>query len=150
MIRMSLFFILSFAIAAPSLAAEGLITVASDSTVSQTADKLEAVLKNKGMKIFVRIDHAAGAAGVGEQLRPTELLIFGNPKIGTKLMQCSQSAAIDLPLKALVYQDASGKTMLSYNDPAWLGKRHSLNDCQAVLDKMSGALQKFAAAATSP
>jgi len=150
MIRTALFFILLFAIAVPALASEGLITVESASDVSQTADKLEAILKTKGMKIFARIDHAAGAASIGEQLRPTELLIFGNPKIGSKLMKCNQAAAIDLPIKALIYQDADGKTQLSYNDPAWLRERHSLNDCQAVLDKMSGALHNFAKAATRP
>ncbi|ORJ63419.1 DUF302 domain-containing protein [Geothermobacter hydrogeniphilus] len=131
-------------------AAGGLITVTSAHSVSQTADRLEAALHAKGMTVFNRIDHAAGAAKVGLQLRPTTLVIFGNPKIGSKLMQCDQQTAIDLPMKALIYKDADGRVQLSYNDPAWLGKRHQLDACQPVLNKISKALSNFAHAATKP
>jgi uncharacterized protein (DUF302 family) len=133
-----------------SAAADGVITLASKYSVSDTADRLEAVLKKKGMKIFARINHAAGAASVGKKLRPTELVIFGNPKVGTPLMQCAQSVAIDLPQKALISEDANGKVWLSYNDPAYLQRRHHIQGCQPVLTKVSGALAKFARAATQP
>src|SRR5262249_56845935 len=90
----------------------------------ETMDRLEAAVKAKGLTIFARIDHAAGAAEVGLSLRPTAVLIFGNAKAGTPLMQSNQTTGIDLPLKALVWQDESGKTWLSYNDPNWLANRH--------------------------
>lgn len=126
----------------------GLVTVESNHSVKDTADKLEAVLKSKGMTVFTRIDHAAGAKKVGKELRPTELVIFGNPKIGTPLMQCAQSVAIDLPQKMLIWQDDKGTTWLGYNDPAHLQKRHNIEGCDAVLKKVTGALGKFATAAT--
>ncbi len=126
----------------------GLVTVKSSHSVADTADKLEAVLKSKGMTVFTRINHAAGAKKVGKELRPTELVIFGNPKVGTPIMQCAQSVAIDLPQKMLIWQDAKGDTWLGYNDPAHLKKRHSIEGCDAVLKKVTGALGKFAAAAS--
>jgi uncharacterized protein (DUF302 family) len=102
------------------------------------------------MTVFARIDHAAGAAAVGLSLRPTELLIFGNAKGGTPLMQSVQTIGIDLPLKVLVWQDVSGATFLSYNDPAWLAKRHGLSDAtEAAVGNMSAALQAVARAATT-
>jgi len=128
----------------------GLVTVKSVHDVAQTADRLEKVLKAKGMKVFARIDHAQGAAGAGLQLRPTELVIFGNPKVGTPLMNCSQSVAIDLPQKALIWQDADGQVWFSYNDPGYLAKRHGLTGCDAVLQKVATALSNFAKAATMP
>ncbi len=131
-------------------AAEGLVTVASAHSVQETADRLVSVLKKKGMKVFARIDHAAGAASVGRRLRPTQLVIFGNPKVGAPLMQCAQSVAIDLPQKALITQDAQGRVWLSYNDPAYLRQRHHIEGCKPVLAKVSGALAKFARAATRP
>ena len=139
-------------LAASSLAsaADGLISVASSHSVKDTADRLENVLKKKGMKVFLRIDHAAGAASVGRQLRPTELIVFGNPKVGAPLMQCAQSVAIDLPQKALIRKDENGKVWLSYNDPAYLQQRHHIQGCEQVLSKVSGALANFAKAATRP
>ncbi len=131
-------------------AADGLISVASSHSVKDTADRLENVLKKKGMKVFLRIDHAAGAASVGRQLRPTELIVFGNPKVGAPLMQCAQSVAIDLPQKALIRKDENGKVWLSYNDPAYLQQRHHIQGCEQVLSKVSGALANFAKAATRP
>lgn len=105
---------------------EGLITIPSSFTAAETMDRLEAGIKAKGIGVFARIDHASGAAKAGLSLRPTELLIFGKAEGGTPLMQSNQTAGIDLPLKALVWQDASGKVWLSYNDPAWLAKRHAV------------------------
>ncbi len=105
---------------------EGLTTVPSAHGVKDTIDRLESDVKSKGMTIFARVDHAAGAKAVGLALRPTELLIFGNAKGGTPLMQASQTIGIDLPLKALAWEDADGKVWLSYNEPAWLAARHGL------------------------
>ena len=129
-------------------AADGLIAVPSPYDAKTTMNKFEAIVKEKGMNIFARIDHAAGAAKVGKTLRPTELLIFGNPQGGTPLMLCAQSAGIDLPLKALVWQDAAGKVWLGYNDPAFLASRHKLGECGGAVQNMSKALANFAAAAT--
>ena len=100
------------------------------------------------MKIFIRISHSEGAAEAGLQLRPTELLIFGNPKAGTPLMLCSQTSAIDLPQKALAYKDENGQVWLSYNDPAYMAKRHDIQGCEKALQKVSKALANFAQAAT--
>jgi uncharacterized protein (DUF302 family) len=103
---------------APLVSAEpGLISVKSSHDVKNTADRLETVLNEKGMTVFLRVDHTEGARKVGQELRPTELVIFGNPKVGTPLMQCSQTVAIDLPQKALIWQDESGQVWLTYNDP---------------------------------
>ena len=128
---------------------EGLINVKSVHDVKTTADRLEDVLKSKGMKVFTRINHAAGAKTVGKDLRPTELVIFGNPKVGAPLMLCAQSIAIDLPQKALIWEDRVGQVWLSYNDPQYLATRHSMKGCEAVLAKVAGALGKFAGKATS-
>lgn len=129
--------LISFAI--PAFAADGLISVKSPYPVAETLDRLEAGAEERGLKIFARIDHAAGAASIGETLRPTELLIFGNPKGGTPVMQCAQTAGIELPLKALAWEDEQGQVWLGYNDPAYLVRRHSSSDCAAV-EPMSAAL----------
>src|ERR1700726_560183 len=110
-----------------AMAAAGLMTRRSSHGPKDTMDRLEAEVKAKGMTVFARIDHAAGATAAGLSLRPTEVLIFGNAKGGTPLMQSVQPIGIDLPLKALVWQDASGRTWLAYNDPAWLAQRHGLS-----------------------
>jgi len=102
------------------------------------------------MTVFNRIDHTAGAQKVGLTLRPTELVIFGNPKVGTPLMQCSQSAAIDLPQKALIWQDQAGQVWLSYNSPDYIEKRHQVEGCAQVLQKVGKALGNFAKMATMP
>ena len=119
-------------IAATSFAADGLISVKSPYPVGQTLDRLESGTKQRGLKVFARIDHAAGAASVGKSLRPTELLIFGNPRGGTAFMECAQSVGIDLPLKALAWQDEKGQVWLAYNDPAYLARRHGVTACPAV------------------
>lgn len=134
----------------PALAhsAEGLVTVKSAHSVTATADRLEQALKAKGMTVFARINHTEGAAGVGLELRPTQLVIFGNPRVGTPLMHCGQTMAIDLPQKALVWEDAEGEVWLGYNDPQYLESRHRLQDCDAAVAKVKKALANFAAAAT--
>lgn len=137
-------------IVSTATAGNGLISVKSSHDVKATADRLENVLKQKGMNVFIRINHAAGAAKVGKALRPTELIIFGNPKVGTPLMQCSQSVAIDLPQKALIWQDDKGQAWLTYNDPNYLAQRHELTGCAEVIKKVEKALSNFAKAATKP
>ncbi len=129
--------------------ADGLVSLASPHTAVVTMNKLEAIVKERGLNVFARIDHAAGASKVGKTLRPTELLIFGNPQGGTPLMECAQTAGIDLPLKALVWQDDAGKVMLSYNDPAYLAKRHGAASCP-VVDNLSKALGGIAQAVIAP
>ena len=129
-------------------AAEGLVTVKSSHSVEATADKLEAVLDDKGMTVMNRINHTEGAGKAGLELRPTEVVIFGNPKVGTPLMQCAQSVAIDLPQKALIWEDSEGDVWLGYNDPEYLKERHKIEGCDEVIEKVKGALSGFAKAAT--
>jgi uncharacterized protein (DUF302 family) len=132
------------------MAADGLTTIRSSYGPKDTMDRLEAAVKANGLTVFARIDHAAGAAEVGLPLRPTELLIFGNAKGGTPLMQAAQTIGIDLPLKALVWQDASGSTWLSYNDPSWLAQRHGLGkEVEAPVAAMAAALAAMARTATT-
>jgi uncharacterized protein (DUF302 family) len=130
-------------------AADGFIQVKSPHDARQTMDRLEAIVKEKGMTVFARIDHAGGAKAAGASLRPTEVLIFGNPKGGTPFMQCAQSVGIDLPLKALVWQAEDGQVWLGYNDPAWIADRHQAEDCP-VVPNIAKAMSAFAAAATAP
>ena len=127
----------------------GMIIKSSMNSVTKTIDRLEEVLKSKGITIFLRLDHAAGAQKVGNQLRPTQLLIFGNPKLGSPLMMSKQSIGIDLPLKAVAWEDADGKVWLGYNTPDFLSKRHHINDRQKVVNKMTKVLDKFSQFATS-
>jgi uncharacterized protein (DUF302 family) len=129
---------------------DGLTTVASAHDPAETLDRLIAAIEAKGMAVMGRVDHAKAAAEVGLPLRPTEVVIFGNPRGGTGLMQAVQTIGIDLPLKALVWQDEMGKTYLSYNEPKWLAERHGLGpDVDKTLSAMSGALAAIAKEATS-
>jgi uncharacterized protein (DUF302 family) len=133
------------------MAVDGLVTMRSSSGPTETMNRLEAAVKAKGLTVFSRVDHSAGAAEVGLPLRPTELLIFGNAKGGTPLMESAQTIGIDLPLKALVWQDASGATWISYNDPAWLARRHGLfHETDAAVNALAAALAAFAKAAAAP
>ena len=131
------------------MAKDGLVTLRSAHDFATTLDRLASVLKEKGVTIFARIDHAAGAASVGLALRPTTLVVFGNPAAGTALMQAEQTAGIDLPLKAFVWQDADGAVSLSYNDPAWIASRHAIGGkAEQAVAAMSAALKAFAQHAT--
>ena len=124
------------------MAVDGLVTIRSDSGPAETMKRLEAAVKERGLTVFARIDHAAGAREVGLPLRPTSVLIFGNAKGGTPLMQSVQTIGIDLPLKVLVWEDASDVTWLSYNDPSWLAKRHGLlHGTEAVASALAAALE---------
>ncbi len=107
---------------------EGLDTVTSNYSVDETVARLQSLIAEKGIKLFALIDHSGEAAAVGLTMRPTKLLIFGNPQAGTPLMVFAPSAAIDLPLKILVAETESGKTLLFWNDPAWLEKRHGFDE----------------------
>jgi uncharacterized protein (DUF302 family) len=132
------------------MAADGLITLKSNFEPAETMARLEAAVTARGMTVFAHVDHAAGAAQVGLPLRPTDLLIFGSPKGGTPLMQAVQTAGIDLPLKALVWQDEAGVTWLSYNDPTWLAARHgAAAAASAAVQGMAAGLGAIASEATS-
>jgi uncharacterized protein (DUF302 family) len=128
---------------------EGLTTIASSFGPEETMDRLEKAIGEMGMTVFARIDHASGAAEAGLDLRPTNLIIFGNAKGGTPLMQASQSVGIDLPLKMLVWQDAAGKTWLSYNEPNWIIQRHGAAVRAEIIDKMNAALKAISTKAAA-
>jgi uncharacterized protein (DUF302 family) len=131
------------------MAMQGLMTVKSSHAPEGTMRRLEAAVKAKGLTIFARIDHAEGASEVGLSMRPTEVLVFGSAKGGTPLMQAAQTIGIDLPLKALVWQDAAGETWLSWNDPAWLAARHGLTGVEAMVGRLTALLDDLARAATA-
>jgi uncharacterized protein (DUF302 family) len=132
-----------------AMTADGLVTVRSSHDPKETMSRLEAEVKAKGLTVFAHVDHAAGAAEVGLPLRATDLLIFGNAKGGSPLMQLDQTMGIDLPLKALIWQDQAGVTWLSYNDPGWLAQRHGLGkDAGPTVNALTGALRAIAKAAT--
>jgi len=147
--KLSACFIAALLVSSSAFAADGVISLKSAYNVDQTVDHLVAALKSKGMTLFDVVDHTGGAEKVGLKLRPTKLVIFGNPKVGTPLMQCSQSMAIDLPQKALIMEDEKGQVWYSYNDPAYMAKRHDMKNCDAAIDKVTKALSNFAKAATS-
>jgi uncharacterized protein (DUF302 family) len=130
-------------------AADGLISLKSPRSAPDTMDRLEVIVKERGLTVFARIDHAAAAVTVGKTLRPTEVIIFGNPQGGTPFMECAQSAGIDLPLKALVWEDESDQVWLGYNDPVYLGERHGIAQCP-VLGNLSKALAAIAESAVTP
>ncbi len=126
----------------------GLVTIASKHSVHETIDRLVSILEEKGFTIFARIDHARNAAGVGMELRPTELLIFGNPKVGSLLMQDRQTVGLDLPVKMLAWEDADSRVWLTYTDAAWMGERHGLGEKGgAGVQKMGAVLAEVSKAA---
>ena len=128
---------------------EGLTTLPSRFGAKETLERLSAEVERRGMTVFARFDHAAGAAAVGLALRPTTVVIFGAAKGGTPLMQAAQTAGIDLPLKALVFEDEAGKCWVAYNEPAWIAKRHVAGaEAQAAVEAMSATLKAVAVAAT--
>ncbi|MBL4671710.1 MAG: DUF302 domain-containing protein [Arenicella sp.] len=132
----------------PSFAGDHLIKVESQHSVKDTADKFIQLVDDKGLRFFSRIDHAANAADVGLQLTPTEVILFGNPKVGTKLMLCAPTVAIDLPQKALIWEADNGTVWLAYSNPAFIKERHSIEACDAILEKITSLLAGLAAAAT--
>ena len=138
----------SFATVASAGSNEGMITKKSKYSVTETIDRMEDALKKKGITIALRWSHSDRAKGVGMELRPTELLIFGNPKMGTHFFTSNQTAGIDLPMKALAWQDAKGQVWLTYNDPAYIAGRHGIKDRAEIVKKMTNALNNFSNIAT--
>jgi uncharacterized protein (DUF302 family) len=123
---------------------QGLTSVESSFGPKETMDRVEAQIQARGLNVFARINHAAGAAEVGLPLAPTNLIIFGNARGGTPLMQLAQTTGIDLPLKALVWQDAAGQTWISYNEPEWIGQRHGVAGAESTIEKMAHLLSAIA------
>lgn len=128
----------------------GMISKKSAHSVKVTLDRLEAVLKKKGITIVTRWSHGDRANSVDIPLRPTELLLFGNPKLGSHMFTSNQTAGIDLPMKALAWEDEKGQVWLTYNDPAYIAKRHDISDRAKIVAKMTGALDKLTGVATKP
>lgn len=128
---------------------KGLVTLQSNHSVKDTADKLASIIESKGMTVFARVDHEKNAAGVDLALRPTEVIMFGNPKAGTPLMQCEQTVAIDLPQKILVSEDQDNRVWLSYNNPEYLKTRHNIQGCDTAIDNISKALNSISKAAAA-
>lgn len=142
---------LSMAVA-PTVAAgdgNGTIKMESAHDAATTLDRLEAIFKAKGITVFARVDHAAGAKKIGEDMAPTQLLLFGNPKLGTPLMKVNREAGFDLPMKALAWTDDAGKTWLAVTDPASLKARYDLDAASPVIEKMTGAVTAMGKKATS-
>jgi uncharacterized protein (DUF302 family) len=132
---------------ATSAQAGNLVTKSSPHSVADTVDKLVAAVEGAGAKVFARVDHAAGAKSIGSDLRDTQLLMFGNPKLGTPALQASQSAGLDLPMRVVVYLDEAGQVHLSYHAPANLSRDHGVPQDADVLMNMTGALDKLTNAA---
>lgn len=144
------FFLTLLLLTSPSLAGDSLINVRSQYDVPQTLDRFEAAAKKAGLKIVARIDHAKGAKSVGKELRPTELLMFGNPKLGTGMMSSNQRAGIALPMKALAWQDAKGVVWLSYTSTDYLFARFNIDDRPYIQHPMIEILEDLTKAATQP
>lgn len=130
-------------------AEDSLITYESQYSANETADRFESLIKSNGLTLFTRINHQQNALNVNLKLRPTEVIIFGNPKAGTPLMQCAQKAAIDLPQKVLITEDLDKRVLLSYNNPQYIKERHDIKGCDKVIEKISSLLIKLSSAATT-
>ncbi|OEE64533.1 hypothetical protein A1OS_15930 [Enterovibrio norvegicus] len=135
-------------IALPALAHQGMVQVKSQFDVPVTTDRLIAAAKVRGLTVMARVDHGEGAKKAGLSFRPTQLVIFGNPKVGTPMMVCNQTAGIDLPQKALIWEDEDGDVWLGYNNPDYLVERHHLAECGLPIDKVEKALVSLAKQAT--
>ena len=142
--------VIVFCLTGQAFAQENLVIKASPHSVAATIDRLSMIMKKKGITVFARIDHAAGAMKIDAKLRPTQLLIFGNPKLGTPLMQSNQQVGLALPLKALAWQDEKGKTWLGYTKPSVIADRFAITDRTKVIEKITGALNKLTDAAIKP
>lgn len=134
----------SLALSMPAWSADnGLVIKRSPYTAAKTLDRWQQILKQKKIRVFLRLSHKTNAEGVGLKLRPTELLVFGNPKLGTHFFTSNQTAGIDLPMKAMAWEDAKGRTWVAYNDPQWIARRHGIKDRDEIIKKMKGALETF-------
>ncbi len=139
----TLLFVLTLFISSGLMAQNKMTIIPTVNSVEVTVNKITSILKTKGLTVFDIVDHKKGAESASMELRPTTLIIFGNPKVGTKLMQCDQTVGADLPMKFLVWQDGEGKNWIGYYKPSLLANKYALDDCKAVLEKMDGALAKF-------
>ncbi len=129
----------------------GLVVKTSPHSVAETEQRFVSILEEKGLTLFTTVDHTQNAEGAGLSLRPTRVVIFGNPQLGTPLMQCAQSIAIDLPQKMLIWEDEQGQVQIAYNDPRYLGGRHRLGDCgNQVIQQIAGALNNLSNGAIAP
>jgi uncharacterized protein (DUF302 family) len=133
-----------------SITNDGLVTLPSPHSAAETAERMKALLAKKGIQLFAHIDHAAEAKKVGLLLRPTQVLIFGNPQAGTPLMQSRQTIGLDLPLRALIWEDEVGKVWLSYHPPSYLAQLHRVLDREEAVKSLDAGLAALARAATSP
>ena len=150
MLRIVMTVLSVLSLVSPAIAMDGMIELPSAHTPHASLDRLEALAKERGMKVFVRIDHAAGARGIGQELRPTELIMFGNPKGGTPLMLCSQTYGIDLPLRVLAWEDDKGASWLGYIDLAALGHPHPGAECDAAIKRLTATLDELVRGAAKP
>ncbi|PKH06040.1 DUF302 domain-containing protein [Moritella sp. Urea-trap-13] len=149
MIRNIFFAVFALVASSYVIADESLISFESNYSVQETADRFESILKDKGLTLFARIDHQKNAADVNLELRATEVIIFGNPKVGTPLMLCAQNVAIDLPQKVLISEDSENRVWLSYNNPEYIKARHNIQGCDKVINKISTVLSKLSIATIS-
>jgi uncharacterized protein (DUF302 family) len=149
MIKVITFILFCFTYSTYASAMESMISVQSHYSVQETADRFESIIKGKGLTLFASIDHQQNATGVNLTLRATKVIIFGNPKVGTPLMQCSQKVAIDLPQKMLVWHDENNKVWLSYNNPDYISARHKIEGCDKVINKISNVLRALTKAAAA-
>jgi uncharacterized protein (DUF302 family) len=140
---------IAFALSATQTLAAELITKPSAYSVDETINRLVSAVEGAGAKVFARVDHAKGAAAVGSDLRPTQMLMFGNPKLGTPALIAGQISGLDLPLRVLAYEDADGKVFVTYHPPAELSENYGIPADAAVLKKMTGALNKLTDKATT-
>ncbi len=148
--KIALVFLFSMCMAGTAIAQGGLVSVRSNHSVLVTANRLEKALKEREITVFARIDHAKGADRIGQPLAPTLLVIFGSPAMGTPLIQRSRTIGIDLPLKALIWEDRAGQVWFTYNTPDYLTHRHGITEMGPLVEKLEQALAGFAAAATQP
>jgi uncharacterized protein (DUF302 family) len=144
----SIFALILLASLATAQQNDGLVRVRSTRDFNQTVTALDSAISAANLRIFARVDHAANARGVSMDLRPTTVFIFGNPQVGSRLMQCEQTTAIDLPLKILVWQDSTSAVWVGYEAPAKLSERHKVQGCQDVVDRFAAALAGLSASAT--
>lgn len=133
----------------PAMSAEGMVMVPSARKVEATVVELERAIRSRGLTIFATVDHAANARRAGLSLRPMTLLLFGNPEVGTSLLESSRTVGLDLPQRMLVWHDANGAVFVGYNDPSWLAERHGIVGHEEELAKMSALLEELSAAACS-
>lgn len=142
--------IVGIVVLAASPAFGEIVRKTSPHSVAKTADRLEAAVEGAGATVFARVDHAAGVASVDAELRPTEMVMFGNPRLGTPALQAAQSAGLDLPLRVVIFEEADGAVTVAYHDPAELAQVHGISADSAVLEQMAGALGKLTDVAVAP